>query len=277
MIIGQSVKRKENLDKVTGNAKYTADFYENGMLYARVCTSKVGHAIIKNIDISKAKNIEGVYAIITGKDVPVHMGILLEDRPVLAIDKVRYYGEPVAIVVASNERIAENACELIEIEYKKLPVINDVRDAIKPNAFKIHQNLMEYVKVVEDVFPEEDSNIASCYKIRKGNINTAFSESDVIVEKTFSLKKTDHIAMELRVSDCEISASGVVTITSSTQSPYTVKEMISKYFAVEEGNVVVKVPLVGGAFGGKSPMFLEALAFVASQAVGRKKGKSRSK
>ncbi len=271
MPLNESVERKDAWDKVTGDAKYTADKYEPGLLYARLKTSVKAHAKIKNIKLENAKKIEGVKAIITGQDISILTGVTLEDRPILAMEKVRYYGEPIALVVADSEDIAEKACEAIFIEYEELPVINSVTEALKPNAPLVHENATMYIAKTEDVFPVENSNIASSYKIRKGNLEDGLAKSDYIVEKNFSLKKSDHIAMEVRVSDAKISSNGEVIIWSSTQSPYKVKKLISKIFNIDEGNVVVNVGLVGGGFGGKSPVFLELLAYIATQAVGGKK------
>ena len=271
MQINESVERKDAWAKVTGDAKYTADIYEPGMLYARLKTSIKAHAKIKSININDAKKIDGVKSIITGQDVSILTGVTLQDRPILAMEKVRYYGEAIALVVADSEDIAEKACEAILVEYEDLPVINSVIDALKPNAPLVHDNQTMYLAETEDVYPVENSNIASSYKIRKGNLEDGFAKSDYIIEKSFSLKKSDHVAMEVRVADAKISSDGEVTIWSSTQSPYKVKKLVSRLFNIDEGNVVVKVGLVGGGFGGKSPVFLELLAYIATQAVGGKK------
>ena len=265
-----NVERKEAWDKVTGSAKYTADNYPANMLFARIVTSTIAHGKINIIDTSNASKIFGVLSIITGKDVAIYTGPLLEDRPILAIDKVRYYGEPIALVVAIDEATAEKACKEIKVTYEKLPVVNSVSDALKENPTLVHDDVLKYTAVVDDVKPIENSNIASSFKIRKGDNKKGFDESEYIVEKNFILKKSDHVAMETRVSDCEISGSGIVTITTCSQAPYTVKKLVAKLFNLEEGNVIVKVPLVGGAFGGKAPVFLELLAYIASRAVGGK-------
>lgn len=271
MSIGKPAERKEAWDKVTGKAKYTLDRYEPGLLFARIKTSIKAHAKIKYINLDEARKLEGVQSIITGQDICILCGVTLRDRPALAMEKVRYYGEPIAIVVANSEDIAEKACELINVEYEDLPVVNSVIDALKPDSILVHENATMYLTEVEDVYPVENSNIASSYKIRKGNLDEGFSKSDYIIEKNFSLKKSDHVAMETRVSDAEISSDGVVTIWSCTQSPYKVKQLISKLFNIDEGNIVVNVGLVGGAFGGKSPIFLEILAYISTQAVGGKR------
>lgn len=140
-----------------------------------------------------------------------------------------------------------------------------------PNTTLIHKSPEGYMALVEDVYPQNGTNIASSYKIKKGDIQKAFEECSAVVEREFNLKKSAHLAMEIRAAEAEISSDGKVTITSSTQSPFTVKKLLSQIFALEENKVTVKVPFVGGGFGGKSAVFLEIIAFIASQAVGGKR------
>ena len=141
-LIGTSVERKEAWDKVTGKAKYTADISKPGTLYARLVTSTVAHAKIKNVDVSEAKALDGVKTVITGKDYPVTCGVLLQDRPVIAIDKVRYYGEPVAIVVALSEDKAALAASMVKVEYEELPAIDSITAALSPGAVLVHDDVL---------------------------------------------------------------------------------------------------------------------------------------
>lgn len=271
MSFSENIEKKDASSKVTGECKYTQDNYEPGLLLARIKTSIKAHAKIKKINLENAKKVDGVKSIITGQDICTLVGVTLQDRPILAMEKVRYYGEPIALVVANSEAAAELACENIIVEYEELPVVNTVVDALKPNAPLVHDNSTMYLSEVEEIYPVENSNIASSYKIRKGDIEKGFSNCNYIVEKSFSLNKSAHMAMEIRVADAQISSDGEVKIWSSTQSPFKVKELISKFFNIDEGKVVVNVGSVGGGFGGKSPVVLEFLAYVATQAVGGKK------
>lgn len=157
--IGKSIQRKEALDKVTGAAKYTDDFIETGILHAKMVTSPYAHAKIKSVDISEAQSAAGVQSVITGGSFPILCGVILEDRPPIAADKVRYFGEPVALVVADTERNAMHAVKLVKVEYEPLPVINSPSEAISPNAPIIHENLGQYNHVVKDVAPEPNTNI----------------------------------------------------------------------------------------------------------------------
>ncbi len=265
--VGKSIQRKEAWDKVTGIAKYTDDCIVPGILYAKLVTSPFAHAQIKSIDISEAVKASGVQAVITGSSFPILCGVELEDRPPLATEKIRYFGEPVALIVANSEREAMHAVKLVKVEYEPLQVVNSPRDAIKAGAPIIHENLYQYKRVAIEASPEPNTNIAQRIKIRKGDMAKGWAESEVIIEAGYTLPKSDHIAMETRNARAEIHADGQVVISSSTQAPYSVKKMISKYFGIEEGKVTVKTPLVGGGFGGKAPVQLEMLAYMASKSV----------
>lgn len=265
--IGVTNIRKDAWDKVTGNAKYNGDTHFNGSLHARVLTSTHAHALIKKIDISKAKASKGVRAVITGEFSDVLVGNMINDRLPIAKDKVRYFGEVVALVVADNEDEALVAVNLIEVEYEPLPVVNSIRDAIKKDATLVHEGLGRYAHLSEEVYPIAESNISNHVKIRKGNMEYAWRESDTIVEYEFSMPQTDHLAMETRNAMCQISPDGTVNIYTSTQSPFGVKAEISTLYNVPQGKVIVHTPLVGGAFGGKASVTIEYLAYLASQAV----------
>ncbi|MBS4196586.1 xanthine dehydrogenase family protein molybdopterin-binding subunit [Lederbergia citri] len=264
-IIGKSVYRKESLDKVTGKAKYTNDFESKEMLYGKLVTSPYGHAKIIQIDDTKTRAMRGIRAIITGGNFPL-TGEELRDRPPIAYDRVRYFGEVVAIVVADTMQLAEMGANNLDITYEPLPVVNSPSEALQPDAPLIHENLGEYKKTA-GVSPEPGTNIASKIKIRKGDIEQGWLESSVTVEAAFSFHPSDHAAMETRCSFAQIHEDGRVEITSSSQAPFMIKKLISLYFDIPTGNVVVNTPLVGGAYGGKASTQLEILAYIATKAV----------
>lgn len=265
--IGVSVLRKEALTKVTGTAKYNMDYVAPGLLYAKMLTSTVAHANLKRVDISLALKEPGVQNIITGSFFPVMTGTIIEDRPPLATNKVRYYGEPIAVVIANSLEEAIAAQEKIIVEYEPLPVVNSVTQALAAEANLIHSNLNEYVHVIEDVAPQPGTNVNDLVKVRKGNMEIAWATCDEVVEAIFILPQTDHIAMEPRNVWAEILPDGIVNIHSSTQAPFSIRELISKYFGVNEGNIIVHTPLVGGGFGGKAAVQLELIAYLASLSV----------
>ncbi len=268
--IGMSIQRKEAWDKVTGAAKYTEDNIIPGILHAKLVTCPYAHANIKSIDISEALNFPGVQAVLTGSSFPILCGILLEDRPPIAIDKVRYFGEPVALVIANCEREAMSAVKLVRVDYEILPVVNSLSEALKSDAPILHENLGQYRHAINDVYPESNTNISNRVKIRKGDMTKGWAESEVVAEASYTLPQSDHIAMETRNARAEIHPNGNVVISTSTQSPFSVKKLISRYFGVEEGKVTVKTSLVGGGFGGKAAVQLEILAYMASKSVGGK-------
>ncbi|MGI6402923.1 MAG: xanthine dehydrogenase family protein molybdopterin-binding subunit [Oscillospiraceae bacterium] len=268
--IGKAVQRKEAWEKVTGKAQYTDDLPGLDVLFARLLTSPWAHGTIGRIDLSKALAVRGVKSILTGADCPELFGPLVLDRPALARDVVRYAGEPIALVVAQDEPAAELATRLIEVEYAPLPVVLTPSQALAEGAALVHKKTNGYKKVVPDLYPQEGTNIASHYRIRKGDAGKALAGCDVVVQQRFSLPPSYHMAMEVRTARAEISPDGNVIITTSSQSPYAVRKQLSEAFLIPAGQIQVKVPFVGGGFGGKAPVFLEILAFLASRSVGGK-------
>lgn len=271
-VVGTSPYRKEAADKITGRAKYAGDFAEPGLLHAKLLVSKHAHARILSVDASEAWQHAGVRAIVTGKDVPVLAGAHLEDRPILARDKVRYYGEPIAILVADTEYEAQAACQDIKVDYELLPVVNTLSQALAADAPLVHRDMSQY-RQVKPVYPVHNTNIANWTKIRKGDMKEAWRGSEVTVEAEYSFPQSDHAAMETRCSYAEISSGGTVSITSSSQAPFNIKKLINQLFHVPMHNIKVHVPLVGGGFGGKAAVQLELLAYAASKAVGGRKVK----
>ncbi|WP_234032725.1 xanthine dehydrogenase family protein molybdopterin-binding subunit [Paenibacillus faecalis] len=267
--IGTSLPRKETWGKVTGEAQYIYDFTRSDLLHAKIAASPYAHAIIKSINYSEAIKIPGVKAVITGKDCPILTGSPLADRPPIAIDKVRYYGEPVALVVAEQEYIAEMAALLIQVDYEQLPVVLSAREAIQSNAPLIHEHLADY-KRDQEVYPEPGTNIANRTKIRKGNMEEGWRKCDHVIEVRVTSPQSDHAAMERRCCITEISRDGIVTIHSASQSPYEIRREISETFQIPLHKVIVHTPLVGGSYGGKAAIQLEYLGYIASSAVGGK-------
>ncbi|WP_163856534.1 xanthine dehydrogenase family protein molybdopterin-binding subunit [Paenibacillus elgii] len=265
--VGKSIPRKETWEKVTGRTKYINDRAISDLLHVRMTVSPHAHAKIRSIDSSEAMKIPGVKAVITGQYYPMLTGSPLADRPPIAIDKVRYYGEPVALVVAEQEYIAEMAALRIKVDYELLPTVLSSREAFQKNAPLVHERLAEY-KRYEEVYPEPGTNIANRTKIRKGNMEEGWRNSRHIVEVEVSLPQSDHAAMEMRCSTAEIRPDGTVIIHSASQSPYIIRRAISESFHIPLHKVIVHTPLVGGSFGGKAAIQMEFLAFLASRAVG---------
>ena len=269
--IGTNVTRKDAWDKVTGRAVYMDDLPGTGAAVARLLTSPHAHAVIERVDVSKAEALPGVLAVLTGQDCPRTVGPVLQDRPILAREKVRYAGEPVALVVAWEEHIAARALELIEVSYTPLPPVLTPSQALKADAPHVHDNPKAYRRMKPDIYPTPYSNIASRYQIRKGDAENALKASDVTLTRRFFLPPSAHAPMETHCAEAEIKADGAVVISTSSQAPYEVRKQLAEAFALEAGKIEVKVPFVGGGFGGKAPVMLEFLAYLASRRLNGQK------
>ena len=250
--------------KVSGQAQFVADIDASPELFAAYAISGVAHGVLHAVHTLQAERAEGVRAVFCCNESMPLTGVLMEDRPILATGRVRYAGEPIALVVADSQHQAEAAARLITADITPLPTVSSPTEALETDAPLVHPELENYAKLVKDVYPRASTNIASSYKISKGDVNTAFSQCKVIVERSFHLPQTDHIAMEPRCASALFIADGTLKIHSSTQAPYTVRSLVAKALGLEEGKVEVKAPFVGGAFGGKAPVFLEYLVGLAA-------------
>ncbi|PSR22246.1 MAG: aldehyde oxidase [Sulfobacillus acidophilus] len=267
-VIGTSVTRKEAPNKVTGRARYTDDVNVPGTWHAVMVPSQQAHARIMAINTESAQNVAGVKAVLTGCDVAILTGDVIEDRPPLAHEKVRYWGEPVALVVAHDEASARRAAGLIEVRYQPLKVVNSIQEALAANAPLIHERISEYQVATPPAYPKRASNLADEANVVKGDVDMVWEQSAIRVQVRVKLPQVDHAAMEPRVAKAEILADGRVLIHSNTQAPYEVQKLLAKYFHLDPGQIIVQVPLIGGAFGGKATVHLEILAYLASKAVG---------
>ena len=266
--IGENVVRKEAWEKVTGKALYTDDLPSAGVLHARLLTSPYAHARILGIDAAKAWATEGVRAVLTGQDCNLLFGPLLQDRPALAREKVRYAGEPVAMVVAREESAAELAARSIRVEYEPLPATLNPTQSLSQGAPLVHDDPCCYKRVMRDVYPSARSNICSRYQVRKGDAQSELKACAAVVTRRYCLPPSDHIAMEVRAAQAEIAADGTVGIVTSSQSPFAVRTQLAEAFGLQAGSIRVRVPFLGGAFGGKAPVLLEILAYLASLKAG---------
>jgi CO/xanthine dehydrogenase Mo-binding subunit len=268
--VGKPEQRIDTVEKAAGTLRYIGDYTVPGLLHAKLATSTYAHAKIKSIDTKDAWAVKGVRAIVTGDMFPYHIGPILADRPPLAYEKVRYYGEPVAIVVADQEHQAKQAASQIKVEYEPLPIVNSVKQAFQSDAQVIHENLGQYMKIISNVYPQPGTNIGSHIKIRKGDFISAWEDCETTVTANFSFNLSDHAALETRSARVEINPAGKVVIHSCTQSPFTIKKVLNQFFNIDVGNIIVHAPMLGGAFGGKGAVQLEPLAYLASKAVGGK-------
>lgn len=256
--VGKPFKNVDAWKKVIGAAQYTGDIKLPEMLYGRILRSKYPHARILNVDTSRAKKLIGVKAVVTGKDVPQCLfGTVIKDKPAFAFEKVRYLGDEVAGVVAVDQDTAEEALDLIDVEYEELPAIFDPLEAMKPDAILIHEKINDY-ECVPIVFIEKDTNIHGRFKLRKGDVDRAFKEADLVVEDTLKLQPIHHCQIEPHSVVAHYDQLGDITIWASSQSPYTTRDSIAAGLGIPSHKVRVIVPYIGGGFGGK--YFLKAEA-----------------
>ncbi|MGM0652646.1 MAG: xanthine dehydrogenase family protein molybdopterin-binding subunit [Bacillota bacterium] len=256
--VGTTVPRKDAMEKVTGAAKFIEDHYMGPMLYAKMKKSTVAHGKILRIDTEKAENHPGVKAILTGKDYPNIIGLYLIDRTFLAVDKVRFWGEPVAVVAATSEKAASEAVDLIEVEYEELPGVFDPREGIKPDAPLIHENLADY-EIVPIFYPKPGTNIANHFKIRKGDLDKGFEDADHVLEKEYYVPQMQHVPIETHKAAVQWSPDGKLTVWSTAQSPNVVRQLLAKSLDIPMHKIRVISSFIGGGFGCKAGASLEGL------------------
>jgi CO/xanthine dehydrogenase Mo-binding subunit len=268
--VGDSVLRVDAHEKVTGAAIFADDIqFGPGMLYARIVRSPHPHALIKSINVEKAKKLPGVKAVVTGEEFPGLTGLYLSDRYIFARDRVRYVGDPVAGVAAISEEIAEKAVELIEVEYEVLQPVLDPEFGASPEAPLIHPDLGKY-EVPNFIFPQPGTNVSNHFKIRKGDVDSAWSQCAAIVERKYRIPHVQHVPIEPHVAVAKVDEKGKITLWGSSQSPFAQRNLIAKALHVSQSDVQVIAPFVGGGFGCKAGLSMEALTVaIASKVPGR--------
>ncbi len=272
MSIGISVPRVDGVEKVTGAAKFTGDLAIPGMLEAKVLRSPVPHAVIESIDISKAQSRPGVVAILTRDDltdIDPYYGNCLRDRAVVATDKVRFVGEPVAVVAAEDGLQAEEALSLIDVQYRELACVADIDAALAEGAPLLHERQSgagEFHEVA-GVGENFGGNICHREHFVKGDPDRAFADAEEIVEETFTFPMVYQYAMEPHSAIARVSTGGI-TLWSSSAHPFLVRSELAHMFGLPHAKVEVNVPFVGGAYGSKSYFKIEPLAV----AIARKTG-----
>lgn len=258
--IGDNVTRVDAREKVIGSALFADDLqFGPGLLYARIKRSPLPHALIKRIDISRASALPGVKSVVTGADFPGLIGLYLRDRYIFCRDRVRYVGDPVVGVAAVSEAIAEQALDLIEVEYEPLPGVFDPEFGARAEAPLLHPNLGKY-EVANFIFPEPGSNISNHFRIRKGDVAGAWDNCAAIVERTYKIPHIQHVPIEPHVAVARVDESGKVTLWGSSQSPFAQRNLIASALGISQSDVQVIAPYVGGGFGCKAGVSMEALA-----------------
>ncbi len=259
-VVGTPVARKDAPAKARGEAQYADDIRLPLMLHGAVKRADVGHARILRIDTSRAEALEGVRAVVVGEEAPIPYGIVpqLPTEYALAYRKVRYHGEPVAAVAAVDPETAQKALDLIEVEYEPLPVYTTPGEALAPDAVRIHE---------DNRFP---GNIAYQATQEFGDVDKAFAQAHYVLERTFRTSYVNHVFMEPHSAVARFDTNGELTLWSTTQVPHYLHRTLSKVLEMPMQKIHVKVPRVGGGFGGKGEVSNnELIAALLARKAGR--------
>ena len=259
-VIGKSVPRDDARSKVTGQALYPGDLTMPGMLYMKILFAERPHARIRSIDTSSAKMSAGVIAVYTANDVPNNAyGLQIKDQPVLCgpgsnipgADVVRFVGDQIALVIAETEEAATIGRDLIQVDYEDLPVVTDPLTAMQLGSILIHPEL-------------GDSNVCVHYRIRKGDVNPAFEQADVIVESQYHLPFQEHAYLQPEAGLAYIDENGRVTVQVAGQWAHTDQRAIADALGLPLEQVRVIYPAIGGAFGGREDMSVQIVLALAA-------------
>ena len=256
-VAGKNAHRVDGMEKVTGKAVYTGDIQLPGMAYAKILRSPVPHARLTKVDASKAKELTGVIATLTRDDIKefaYKYGATYKDQSIVAVEKVRYVGDPVAAVLAEDPALAEHALDLIEVEYEELPKVTNIEEATAPGAIQVHEGDVARAELRGSVYgaPERFQGTNICYYLgfSRGDIDKGFAESDFVFEDTFRFQKVQHYSLEAHINIAYYDGEKL-TMWSSCQDPFTLRDHLSGIFRLPLSRVRVIVPYVGGGYGGK--------------------------
>jgi CO/xanthine dehydrogenase Mo-binding subunit len=256
--VGARLPRLEAQGKVNGAARYTDDLYRPFMLHGAILGSPYPHARILACDTAKAEKFPGVESVISAKDFPyLPMGAIVKDETILARNKVRYLGEPVAAVAALNRATALEALKLIEVEYEELPAVLDADEALASDAAIIHEDLANYFKIFDCRFA---GNVLSEQSIVEGDVDAAFKTCDVVVEGEYRTQAQAHAYLEPSAALAEVDDRDKITIWSSHQSINRVQANVCEALGLPMAQVRVITPRVGGGFGGKMEATVQPIA-----------------
>ena len=266
--VGKPVTRLDGQFKVTGSTRYAADIELPGMIWGKCLRSPYAHAQIRAIDVSKAKQIKGVLAILTASDIPDRLiGRRLKDMPVLAREIVRVIGERVAVVAAETREIAEEALTDIHVDYEDLAAVSDPIDAMAADAPILHKNLRSYENLR---LPLPDiPNIHSHFQLLFGDSEKGFRESDQIFEQTFSTPRVHHGYLEPHAAVVDIDSSGRILVWCPAKGPYVTRTHLAEWLQVNEEKIVFQLSPVGGDFGGKASLMDIPLCYCLAKATHR--------
>lgn len=266
--VGKAVPRLEGAEKVSGKTRYAADVEVPGALWAKMLRSPLPHARVLNVDTSRAKQLPGVRAVITSADLPpILTGLRMKDMPVLARDRVRYVGEPVAAVAADSAEIAEEALHLIDVQYEELPFVTDPMEAIRPGAPVLHDHPAEYKNAPER--STELPNIQSYGQWSNGDVEAGFSKAARIFEHTFRTPLGFHAYIEPHACIVRTNQHGQVEIWASNKAPFTLRDRFARDLNLDPARIKVHILPVGGDFGGKTSVIEVPVCYFLAERTGR--------
>jgi CO/xanthine dehydrogenase Mo-binding subunit len=269
--VGVSHPRRDAREKLRGQAQFVGDLVVPRMLHGRVLRSPLAHGRIVSIDASAAERMPGVVCVLTGRDLsgtPCY-GHAIKDRPIVAVDKVRFQGEPVAAVAAETPAAAAAALDAIVVEYDELPVVGDVETALAEGAALVHDGQAEpgLFHGLGKLAPRE-GNVCYRYRLGKGELEAVFARADIVVEGSYAFPAVYQYAMETHTVVAQVE-SDEITVWSTCQHPFLVRAEIADTFGVPVANVRIVVPYLGGGFGSKSYTKMEPLTVALARKAGR--------
>jgi CO/xanthine dehydrogenase Mo-binding subunit len=252
--IGRSFPRQDALDKVTGREKYAVDYYGRDLVWAGIKRAGIPHARLKGIEIDSAKNLPGVLAVLTHKDVSGsnRQGIIRKDQPVLVDDKARHCGDAVALVLTEDKAVLKNALDLISIDWEALPGV-----------FEIDQALGEGAPLIHEDHPE--GNILLKGEISKGQVEAGFKDCECLVEAAFQFSYQEHAYLETEAGLAFLKDDGCLEMVISTQTPFRDRIEVAEAVGFDQEKIRIIVPYCGGAFGGKDGITVQSLLALAAR------------
>jgi CO/xanthine dehydrogenase Mo-binding subunit len=266
--IGRPIPRVDGTDKVTGRARYAADISLPGTLWGKSLHSTYAHARIVSIDTTAARKVPGVHAVITGADVRAGLwGRAVKDVPVLAYDRVRFFGERVAAVAAEDEDIAQQTLDLIQVEYEELPAVFEPFDALKEDAPILHPDFNSYVGFPQRM--ERPSNAYHRTSFDKGDIARGFAEADLVIEHTYVTQRIHQGYIEPQAVLVNIDAGGRVHVWVCSKVPYNTRESLATAAGIREEQILFHHVYIGGDFGGKGNARNTPICYFLAKATGR--------
>src|SRR5919106_1852622 len=266
--VGKAVPRLEGAEKVSGKMRYAADVEIPGALWAKILRSPLPHARIVKIDTSNAARLPGVRGIITTTDLPpVMTGLRMKDMPLLARERVRFVGEPVAAVAADSAAVAEEALNLIDVQYEDLPYVTDPLKAIEPGAPVLHDNPAAYKNAPERAM--ELPNIQSYGQWSNGDVDAGFKNAARIFEHTFRTPLGFHAYIEPHACTVRINDGDQIEIWASNKAPFTLRDRFARDLNLDSARIKVHILPVGGDFGGKTSIVEVPVCYFLAQRAGK--------